>query len=115
TIVISFSACKKDEPDPVPIPNPPTNNPMPQACESPETTPGAEGPGLVFKFRFNDQQVRLGNVGQPVSMPSGHAGQSPDFNSISAHYIELAPTAWTTLGTGEVLYLGEETIIDGDT
>src|SRR5690554_5379400 len=114
-VSLTISACKKDEPNPLPIPNPPTNNPMPQACETPETTPGAEGPGLVFKFRFDDQQQRLGSFGQPVSMPSGHAGQSPEFNTISAHYIELAPTGWTALGTGEVLYVGPETDAGGET
>lgn len=115
-VTLTISACKKDEPDSVPTPNPPTNqNPIPLACESADTAPGAEGPGLVFKFRFNDQQQRLGSFGQPVSVPSGHAGQSPDFNSISAHYIELAPTGLTALGTGEVLYKGEETVLGGDT
>lgn len=117
-VALTISSCKKDDPDPI---VPPTNggggeeNPMPSACNEPGTSPGVNGPGLVFKFRFNDQQDRLGNAGLPVSMPSNHAGQSPDFNAISAHYIELAPEPWTQLGTGEVLYTGAETNAGGDT
>jgi hypothetical protein len=48
-------------------------------------------------------------------MPANHAGQSPVFNSISAHYIELAPSAFTALGTGDVLYVGTETTAGGAT
>lgn len=114
--ILTLASCKKDEPDPNPVVDPPaTQEPMPEACKTPDTAPGADGPGLVFKFRFNDQQVRLGNIGQPVGIPSGNAGQSPDFNSISAHYIELAPSAFTALGTGDVLYVGTETNAGGDT
>lgn len=114
---VIVSACKKDDPDPVPPVDEqdPTEAPMPAACQTADNDPGPEGPGLVFKFRFNDQQVRLGSTGQPTSIPDGNAGQSPDFNSISAHYIELAPSAITQLGTGEVLYVGEETTLGGDT
>lgn len=113
-IFIISSSCSKDDPAPY-VPAPPSSeNAMPVACQSAETAIGAEGPGLVFKFRFNNQQVRLGNIGQPVSIPQGNAGQSPDFNGISAHYIELAPGAHTALGTGEVLFNGPETTAGGD-
>lgn len=116
---IATLSCKKDDPDPV-EPSPPANNNdpadnMPTACLSADQEPGPEGPGLVFKFRFNDQQVRLNNFGQPEEMPEENAGQSPEFNSMSAHYIELAPSALTALGTGQVLYVGPETDAGGDT
>jgi len=107
-VLLAFSACKKDEPDAI---IPPTTPPV--SCEAAQTAPGSEGPGLVFKFRFNKTQERLNSFGQPATMPANHAGQSPDFNNISAHYIELAPSASTALGTGEVLYVGAETTIGG--
>jgi hypothetical protein len=125
-VLLAFSACKKDSPDPIapPVipppqdtipPPPPSPVTMPTACQEAQNTPGPEGPGLVFKFWFNDTQVRLNNFGLPATMPSNHAGQSPDFNSISAHYIELAPSAFTALGTGDVLYVGTETTAGGAT
>jgi len=108
-VLLAFSACKKDDPDP--IAPPPTTSPV--SCEAAQTAPGSEGPGLVFKFRFNKTQERLNSFGQPATMPANHAGQSPDFNNISAHYIELAPSAFTALGTGDVLYVGTETTAGG--
>lgn len=64
---------------------------------------------LVFKFRFDSTQVRLNNVGQPNGLGVGNAAQSPVFNGMSAHYLELAPTAHTPLGAGIVLYRADET------
>jgi hypothetical protein len=70
---------------------------------------------LIFKFRFDSLQARLDNTGQPAAMPAGHAGLSPQFNSMSAHYIELAPQAFTALGQGTVLYHAPETTAGGGT
>lgn len=72
-------------------------------------------PRLIFKFKFDPNQERLNNLGQLSVMPSGHAGQSPRFNKISAHYIELTPTATTALGGGTVLYKNAETSAGGST
>jgi hypothetical protein len=55
----------------------------------------------------------LNNIAQPAAVPAGHAGQSPEFNKMSAHYIELAPTALTALGGGVVLYRATETAAGG--
>ncbi len=49
-----------------------------------------EGPKLIFKFKFDPEQERLGNFGEPQSIPPGHAAQTPTFNLMGAHYIELA-------------------------
>jgi hypothetical protein len=68
---------------------------------------------LIFKFRFDSTQARLNNIGQPEAMETGHAGQSPAFNAMSAHYVELAPSAFTALGTGDVLYRADETTAGG--
>ena len=68
---------------------------------------------LVFKFKFDSTQVRLNNVGQPAVIPNGNACQSPRFNSMSSHYIELTPTGLTPLGKGAVIYKAPETTAGG--
>lgn len=68
---------------------------------------------LVIKLKFNPTQERLGNLGQPVSVAAGNAAQSPGINKMSANYIEFAPNALTALGTGEIIYAGDETYIGG--
>jgi hypothetical protein len=86
------------------------------ACKKEEETPTPstpEGPRLVFKFAFDPNQPRLNNLGQPSTLPAGHAAQSPIFNTISAHYLELAQGPFTALGGGEVVYVGEETNAGG--
>jgi hypothetical protein len=70
---------------------------------------------LIFKFKFDPGQERLGNLGTPDSLPVGHAGQSPSFNAMSAHYIELAAGPLTLLGQGAVLYKAPETTAGGST
>ncbi len=80
-VVVVFSSCKKDKPD--------------------------TGPRLIFKFKFDSTQVRLNNIGQPATLPSNHRAQSPKFNTMSAHYVELAGD-WDALGSGKVLYKAEE-------
>jgi hypothetical protein len=86
-------------------------------CKKKETTdnstPTTVEPQLIFKFKFDSTQARLNNIGQPASMPAGHSGQSPHFNAMSAHYIELAPNALTALGSGKVLYRAPETSVGG--
>lgn len=91
-----FSGCKKDSSE---IPDP----------EIPA------GPKLIVKLSVDSNQQRLGNTGQPTGIGAGNAAQSPVFNSISAHYFELAPSAFTLLGEGEVLYHAEETGAGGST
>jgi hypothetical protein len=78
-------------------------------CKKNETSPK-----LIFKFKFDPTQQRLNGFGQPDStMPANHAGQSPSFNAMSAHYIELAQGPLTPLGTGAVLYTAAETTVGG--
>ena len=66
-----------------------------------------------MKFQFDPNQIRLNNLGQPSSVAPGNAAQSPNFNAISAHYFELAPTAFTQLGDGTILYHAPETTEGG--
>lgn len=81
------------------------------SCEDSDDV--SEEPYLIVKFQFDPNQVRLNNLGQPAAIPSGHAAQSPDFSKISAHYFELAPTAYTQLGNGAILYHADETTAGG--
>jgi hypothetical protein len=88
-------SCKKDDPE---MPAPSAEN----------------GPYLILKLHFDEDQQRLDNFGNPAVVPSGHATQTPQFNTMSAHYAELIPNALTWLGEGEVLYEGPETTAGGD-
>ncbi|RPD41001.1 hypothetical protein [Chitinophaga barathri] len=85
------------------------------ACSKNEDSAEGKGPKLIFKYKFDPNQERLGNLGQPVSVPAGNAAQSPTFRAMSSHYLELAPTALTALGKGAVLYRHEETTKGGET
>lgn len=82
------------------------------SCENDEQE--SSGPMLIVKFQFDPNQQRLNNLGQPAEVPPGHAAQTPNFNTISAHYFELAPDAYTQLGTGTVLYHAPETDLGGE-
>jgi hypothetical protein len=72
-----------------------------------------EEPMLIIKFQFDENQVRLNNLGQPSTVAIGNAAQSPIFNTISAHYLELAPNAFTQIGQGTVIYHALETNLGG--
>lgn len=93
---IFFSACNKDE-DPQPTANNATNS----------------GPNVIFKLYFDSTLARLDNFGNPAVMPTGHSAQSPRFNKMSAHYIEFAQDSTTQLGSGEIVFHGQETTAGG--
>jgi hypothetical protein len=68
---------------------------------------------LVFVFKFDSTQQRLNNIGLPDAMPADNSGQSPLFNTMSSHYVELAPNAFTALGSGDILYRAPEVTTGG--
>lgn len=70
-------------------------------------------PMLIIRFKFDPNQARLNNLGEPSVIPAGNAAQTPVFNTIGSHYVELAKTATTPLGNGTILYHGAETNIGG--
>lgn len=72
-----------------------------------------DGPNIIFKFKFDSTLARLDNFGQPSSIPSNHSAQSPLFNKLSAHYVELAADDYVPLGSGSVLYRAKETSMGG--
>jgi hypothetical protein len=88
--LFAFSACKKD-----------TKN-------TTTTSIAPSGAQLKFVFKFDSTQARLNNFGQPSTFPPNHQAQSPKFNSMSSHYVELAPDSLTALGAGVVLYKAPE-------
>ncbi|MCC7246475.1 MAG: hypothetical protein IT269_12405 [Saprospiraceae bacterium] len=81
-------------------------------CNQP--TPEEVQPFALFKLKFDPNQERLNNLGQPSGIPAGHAAQTPEFRQMSLHYIELAPSALTLLGAGAIVYKGEETTKGGE-
>jgi hypothetical protein len=83
------------------------------SCKKEDAPVGNTTAKLIVKLEVDPNQERLGNVGTPVGIPAGNAGQNPVFNAISAHYLELAPSAFTQLGQGEVLYHAPETNTGG--
>ncbi len=93
SITLLSISCKKDSP---------TENP-----------PTPSQPKLIFKFKFDSTQTRLNSFGQPSDVANGNAAQNPKFNSISAQYIELSPSAFTALGSGSVLYQAAQTNAGG--
>ncbi len=85
-----------------------------ESFNEPINEPNPEGANLVIKFKFDPNQVRLNNLGNPATIPAGNAAQSPDFARMSSHYIELAPTATTLLGEGAIVYEGPSTSLGGE-
>lgn len=89
------------------------------ACKKKEGT-SEEGPKLVFKLKFDPNQQRLDGQGQTAVVPDTHSTQTPDFNAMSAHFIELTPNEFTLPGQGVQIYKGATTsqygavTIDGD-
>ena len=82
-------------------------------CKEKDPTEEAKS-NVQFQVAFDTQQPRLNNIGQPATIPAGNAAQTPVFQSMSIHYIELSPTALTPLGKGAVVYLGTETTKGGE-
>ena len=85
-----------------------------QSCQKDTSIDNGNSTAKVnFIFKFDSTQVRLNAIGQPASMPAGNAGQSPRFNTMSAHYVELAPSAFTALGTGAIVYKAPQVTTGG--
>jgi hypothetical protein len=111
--LFTLNACKKDKDEPVA--DTPTPTPTPACIPATSFDPGTgTAPRLIFKFKFDSTQVRLDNFGNPATIAAGHAAQSPIFNLMSQHYIELAGD-FDALGSGQVLYVGTQTTTGGAT
>ncbi|MDB4534668.1 hypothetical protein N9242_07340, partial [Vicingaceae bacterium] len=99
-IAITYTSCKKDDET--------TIEPTASSSSSNQSEPN-----LVFKFYFDSTADRLDNFGNPSSIPSGNAAQSPSFNMLSFHSLELAPDSNTAVGFGTIVYKGAETTVGG--
>lgn len=106
--VVSFASCRKGCTDPE------AANYDDHAKKDDNSCVYDSGPSLIVKLKFDSTQTRLNNFGQPASMPAGNSAQSPVFHGMSAHYMELAPTQYTQLGDGEIIYKGSETTAGGN-
>lgn len=86
-----------------------------QSCQksADDTNSGTGTAKVNFIFKFDSTQVRLDALGQPAIMPSNHKAQSPRFNLMSAHYVEMTPNEFTALGSGSVLYKAPEVTTGG--
>jgi len=85
-----------------------------QSCQKINSSGSGNSEAKVnFIFKFDSTQVRLNAFGQPSPMPAGNAGQSPRFNAMSAHYVELAPSEFTALGAGAILYKAPQVTTGG--
>ncbi|MBL7825724.1 MAG: hypothetical protein JNJ57_03775 [Saprospiraceae bacterium] len=83
------------------------------ACKKETSNPSEAN--IQFKLQFDPTQERLNNIGLPSNIPAGHSAQSPEFREMSVHYIELAPSAFTLLGEGAIVYHAPETTLGGET
>jgi hypothetical protein len=115
-IFVALLACNKKE-DQIATPEEPV---IPEkkcpGCDFPDTVwrDNQNGPKLIFKIVLDSTQARLNNSGGLATIPAGNAGQVPQMNVLSVHYIEIAQTDSTKLGAGTILYQAEETNCGGD-
>jgi hypothetical protein len=82
-------------------------------CKKNDTATSESTANLIFKFKFDPTQVRLNNLGAVSTIPAGNAAQNPTMNKMSAHYVELTPSALTALGNGAVVYRAPESTLGG--
>ena len=68
---------------------------------------------IRFQFKFDENQTRLGALGQPAEIPEGNAAQTPDFQKLSVHVIDMTPNRFTPYGQGFLAYKGAETTTGG--
>jgi hypothetical protein len=83
------------------------------SCKKDNTTTTSTSK-MAFQFQFDATQTRLNNLGNPATLPSGNAAQTPDFKQLSVHYIELAQDKYTSLGKGAIVYKGAEITKNGE-
>jgi hypothetical protein len=69
---------------------------------------------LVFKYTFDEEATRLDNFGNPSVIIAGHAAQTPRFNSLGVHSIELINYVMSLPSSSTVIYRGEERSFNGE-
>ncbi len=92
-ILLCYSSCKSDN----------------------QTEEPTNVPKLILKFKFDPTQERLGNFGEPQTIPDGHAAQTPTFNTMGVHFIELSRANDIPAYNGTQLYESPTTTQGGGT
>ena len=69
---------------------------------------------LVFKYTFDEQAAREDNFGNPSVIPAGNAAQTPDFNFLGVHSIELINYVVSLPSSSTVIYKGAEREHNGE-
>jgi hypothetical protein len=70
---------------------------------------------LIFEYTFDEQGTREDNFGNPSNIPSGNAAQTPDFNLLGVHSLELINYVVSLPTSSTVIYRGEEHTHNGQT
>ena len=83
------------------------------SCEQKDCCYEPEQPQLIFKLKFDPTQERLDGLGNVALLPDTHGAQSPNFNTMSAHYIELTSNNFTMPGQGVQIFKGSTTASHG--
>jgi len=71
-------------------------------------------PQLIFKYTFDENGARLDNLGQPASIPTGNAAQTPVMKEIGVHSIELIEYVATYPTLNTIIYQGDTKAFNGD-
>jgi len=71
-------------------------------------------PKLIVKYTFDPNQERLGNFGEPLTVPEGNAAQNPSFHLLGIGSLELIATVNTLPTLNSIIYLGPTTTQGGD-
>ena len=66
-------------------------------------------PMLNITFIMDPTAARLNNFGDSVTIPTGNAGQNPDFETLGLHFIGLYPNKFTSYEGGETVFLSPTT------
>lgn len=72
-------------------------------------------PMLNITFIMDSDADRLDNLGNPVSIPTGNAGQNPDFEILGLHFIGLYPDKFTPYENGATVFISPTTDEGGST
>ena len=83
------------------------------SCQKTGNDHPTTGAKVNFIFKFDSTQTRLDGHGNPAPISAGHKAQSPRFNKMSAHYLELTQNEFTLPGAGGVLYRAPEVTTGG--
>jgi len=82
------------------------------SCSDDNTTNASE-PMLNITFIMDPNADRLDNFGEPISIPTGNAGQNPDFEILGLHFIGLYPDKFTPYDGGTTVFASPTTEAGG--